>query len=113
MSWALRVVRGGVVREVRNWLIKPRQWPYFSPWNVAVHGITPNDVADAQRWEAVWEEALPLLQHGTVVAHNASFDMGVESAPRSPATGSRIPPSSISAASAWPEGPGPADRPTT
>ena len=35
----IAVVRGGVVREVRNWLIKPKQWPYFSPWNVAVHGI--------------------------------------------------------------------------
>ena len=73
----IAVVRGGVVREVRNWLIKPRQWPYFSPWNVAVHGITPNDVANAPRWEEVWEEALALLQGNTVVAHNAAFDMGV------------------------------------
>ena len=27
----IAVVRGGVVREVRNWLIKPRSFPYFSP----------------------------------------------------------------------------------
>ena len=73
----IAVVRGGVVREVRNWLIKPRQWPYFSHWNVAVHGITPNDVAGAPRWEEVWAEALPLLHGNTVVAHNAAFDMGV------------------------------------
>ena len=27
----LAIVRNGQVSEVRNWLIKPRQWPYFSP----------------------------------------------------------------------------------
>ncbi|MBV6404200.1 MAG: 3'-5' exonuclease [Flavobacteriales bacterium] len=73
----IAVVRGGVVREVRNWLIKPRQWPYFSPWNVAVHGITPEAVAGAPRWEEIWEEVVTLLEGGTVVAHNAAFDMAV------------------------------------
>lgn len=73
----IAVVRGGVVREVRNWLIKPRYWPYFSPWNVAVHGIRPNDVADAPRWEHIWDEVAELLHGSTVVAHNASFDMSV------------------------------------
>lgn len=73
----IAVVRGGVVREVRNWLIKPRQWPYFSPWNVAVHGITPEAVAGAPRWEEIWEEVATLLEGGTVVAHNAAFDMAV------------------------------------
>lgn len=73
----IAVVRGGVVREVRNWLIKPRCWPYFSPWNVAVHGITPHDVADAPPWEGIWEEVSDLLESATVVAHNAAFDMSV------------------------------------
>lgn len=73
----IAVVRGGVVREVRNWLIKPRQWPYFSPWNVAVHGIRPDDVASAPRWDDIWEEVADLLDGSTVVAHNAAFDMTV------------------------------------
>ncbi len=73
----IAVVRGGVVREVRNWLIKPRQWPYFNPWNVAVHGIRPEDVAEAPRWEGIWEEVAELLDGSTVVAHNAAFDMSV------------------------------------
>lgn len=73
----IAVVRGGVVREVRNWLIKPRYWPYFSPWNVAVHGIRPQDVAEAPRWEDIWPEVSELLHDATIVAHNASFDMGV------------------------------------
>ena len=62
----------------RNWLIKPMSWPYFSPWNVAVHGIRPEDVADAPSFDDVWEgEVRSLMQEATVVAHNASFDMGV------------------------------------
>ena len=73
----IAVVRGGVVREVRNWLIKPRYWPYFNPWNVAVHGIKPEHVAEAPRWDGIWEEVAQLLHGNTVVAHNASFDMGV------------------------------------
>jgi DNA polymerase-3 subunit epsilon len=71
------VVRGGVVREVRNWLIKPPQWPFFSPHNIAVHGITPQDVAEAPRWKEIWGEVAALLQDNVVVAHNAAFDMTV------------------------------------
>lgn len=73
----LAIVRGGEVREVRNWLIKPRQWPFFSPFTMAVHGIRPEDVADAPGFAGVWAEALPLMDGATVVAHNAAFDMNV------------------------------------
>ncbi|MBP6642245.1 MAG: DNA polymerase III subunit epsilon, partial [Flavobacteriales bacterium] len=68
----IAVVRGGVVREVRNWLIKPKQWPNFSPWNVAVHGIRPADVAEAPRWIGIWDEVVELLEGSTIVAHNAA-----------------------------------------
>ena len=73
----IAVVRDGVVKEVRNWLIKPASWPYFSPWNVAVHGIRPADVAGSPTFDEIWEEVGPLMQQSTIVAHNASFDMGV------------------------------------
>ncbi|MBS1568648.1 MAG: 3'-5' exonuclease [Bacteroidetes bacterium] len=73
----LAIVRNGEVREVRNWLIKPRQWPFFSPFTMAVHGIRPEQVADAPAFAEVWEEAFPLLHGATVVAHNAAFDMNV------------------------------------
>lgn len=73
----IAVVRGGVVRQVRNWLIKPPQWPYFSPYNIAVHGITPQDVAGAPRWQQIWNEVSDLLHEQVVVAHNAAFDMNV------------------------------------
>ena len=73
----LAIVRNGEVREVRNWLIKPRQWPYFSPFTMAVHGITPSDVAQSPGFAEVWAEAMPLMQGHMVVAHNAAFDMNV------------------------------------
>lgn len=73
----IAIVRGGVVREVRSWLIKPRQWPYFSPYNIAVHGIRPQDVAQAPRWEGIWNEVADVLNGQMVVAHNAAFDMAV------------------------------------
>ena len=73
----LAIVRSGAVREVCNWLIKPRQWPFFSPFTMAVHGIRPEHVADAPSFEEVWEEAMPLMHGATVVAHNAAFDMNV------------------------------------
>lgn len=73
----LAIVRGGVVREVRNWLIKPRQWPFFSPFTMAVHGIRPQDVAQSPAFAEIWEEAMPLMQGNLIVAHNAAFDMNV------------------------------------
>lgn len=73
----IAVVRGGVVREVRNWLIKPKAWPFFSPFNIRVHGIRPEDVAEAPVWEEIWEEVYGILEGATVVAHNAAFDMSV------------------------------------
>ena len=73
----IAVVRNGAVTEVRNWLIKPASWPYFSPWNVAVHGIRPADVVGSPAFDELWEEVGPLVQNSTIVAHNASFDMGV------------------------------------
>ncbi len=73
----IAVVRGGVVREVHNWMIKPRYWPNFSPWNVMVHGIKPEDVAGAPRWDGIWSEVAEILHGQTVVAHNAAFDMSV------------------------------------
>ena len=73
----IAVVRDGVVSEVRNWLIKPPQWPHFSPFNMAVHGIRPEEVADSPTWPEIWSEVAGILDGATVVAHNAGFDMTV------------------------------------
>lgn len=73
----LALVRNGRVEAVRNWLIKPRQWPHFSPFTMAVHGIRPAHVAASPGFAEVWEEAMPLLHGAVVAAHNAAFDMHV------------------------------------
>ncbi len=77
-SVGLVKVRDGRVVDRVHWYIRP-PFPHdeFSEWNVRIHGITPEMVADAPGWA----EHLPALRaftgHDVLVAHNAGFDMGV------------------------------------
>lgn len=77
-SIGLVKVRDGRVVEREHRYIRP-PFPHddFSPWNVRIHGITRDMVADA----AGWEMHLPWLREFAggdwLVAHNAGFDMGV------------------------------------
>lgn len=71
-------VRDGAVVDRDSWLIRPpTDHNEFLGFNVRIHGITPDMVADAPEWV----EQLPRLREfiGTdiAVAHNAGFDMGV------------------------------------
>lgn len=43
----------------------------------AIHGITDANVATAPAFEQIADELLDLIAHRTVVAHNASFDVGM------------------------------------
>ncbi|GBU16691.1 MULTISPECIES: 3'-5' exonuclease [Methylobacterium] len=65
-----RVVR----RESR--LIRPPEMR-FSPGNIRVHGILPADVRDAPTFPEAMAEFLPDLAQGLILAHNATFDIGV------------------------------------
>ena len=77
-SVGLVKVRDGRVVDRVHWYIRP-PFPHdeFSEWNVRIHGITPEMVADAPGWAA----HLPALREFTdgdvLVAHNAGFDMAV------------------------------------
>lgn len=58
-------------------LVKPKK-NYFSPMNIKVHGITKQDVVDANEFDVLWEKEIkPILEGKLVIAHNAQFDMGV------------------------------------
>ncbi len=70
------VVRDGEIAAEHSWLIRPPRL-YFSPRNIAIHGIRPSDVQDAPSMEAVWTELQPLIDGEVIIAHNASFDLGV------------------------------------
>lgn len=73
----LTFVENSKIVETRSWLIKPYCWPNFREFNTKIHGIHPNDVADALTFDQLWEELHPLLSGKDLIAHNASFDIGV------------------------------------
>ena len=53
----------------------PHDW--FSEGNIRVHGITPAMVQDAPIYSEVINQMLEFIDEDLLVAHNASFDMGV------------------------------------
>lgn len=69
------VVRNGVISETRSWLVQP-EGNWYSPVNMQIHGIRPEDTEDAPDFVSVWEEIEReyLDEFDTFVAHNASFD---------------------------------------
>jgi len=73
----VKVVEGQIV-DTYSTLIKP---PYPNDWfatgNIEVHGIHPEDVADAPIWAEALEQILGFIDMDDLIAHNASFDMGV------------------------------------
>ena len=71
-------VRGGVVVDRAEWLIKPPPGhAQFLPFNIKIHGITPAMVAGARDWAEQLTELRDFIGSDIAVAHNASFDMGV------------------------------------
>lgn len=71
------LVENGTIVETKTWLIKPPSFPYFNRFNVAVHGIHPEDVVDAPNFADIWYEAEKILYGNLMIAHNAAFDAGV------------------------------------
>lgn len=71
-------VRDGVIVDERRWLMQPpaaANW--FSPFNVSIHGITAQMVANAPRWCDVLPAIVEYVGDDVVIAHNAGFDIGV------------------------------------
>ena len=71
----IAVVRDGIVESRGSTLIDPEA--EFSPYNSAITGIYPDDVVDAPTFDALWPTLADLLEGQTVVAHVATFDLGV------------------------------------
>lgn len=69
------VVRDGQVTETKSWLVRPEDNAY-SYWNIQVHGIRPEDTANAPEFPEVWAEIMEYINQSPVlVAHNAAFDI--------------------------------------
>jgi DNA polymerase-3 subunit epsilon len=77
-SVGLVKVRDGVVVDQANWFIRPPLgYEQFSEWNTRIHGIMAPDVADALLWDEQLPDLVAFAAGDHLVAHNASFDMGV------------------------------------
>lgn len=70
------IVEDGRELHRQAWLIRPPGNTYQAG-NVAIHGIRPSDTEHAPEFPHVWAEAMHVVGDRTVVAHNASFDIGV------------------------------------
>ena len=77
-SVGLVKVRDGLVVETASWFIRP---PFghdtFNEWNTRIHGIVASDVANALLWSEQLPDLVDFAGGDHLVAHNASFDMGV------------------------------------
>lgn len=71
-------VRGGKIEDRASWLIKPPPGrDEFLPFNIKIHGITPDMVSNAPSWEEQLPQLREFIGDDIAVAHNAGFDMGV------------------------------------
>ena len=72
----IALVDDGQVTGTSAWLIRPQN-PIFNAFNVAIHGISEADVADAPEFDTVWRALWPQLQGRTILAHYAAFGTSV------------------------------------
>lgn len=74
-SIGIAVVENGQIVEERYDLVDPEA--RFDVFNVELHGISPEMVRFEKNFPLLWEELEPIFSSGVLVAHNASFDLGV------------------------------------
>ena len=72
----IAVVVDGAITESAAWLVKP-QHNWFHAMNTRIHGINAQQVAGEPEFDQVWEEVKGYFEHANLIAHNASFDIGV------------------------------------
>jgi DNA polymerase III subunit epsilon len=75
-SLGMVIVEKGRITDIRHWLIKPPEMR-FNSFNMALHGITPEDVCDKPEFNALWFEIKDYFKGRLVFAHNAGFDIYV------------------------------------
>lgn len=75
-SVGLAWIENGEVVRVEERLIRPKDMR-FSSFNIAIHGIRPEQVEDAGEFPEVMDEFAEDFAGATMIAHNASFDFSV------------------------------------
>lgn len=72
-----RVVDGQIVETRRLLMQPPEGYDSFDPFNIWIHGITPDMVKGQPRFAQRLPEILAFACGLPLVAHNAAFDIGV------------------------------------
>ncbi|ATN34843.1 DNA polymerase III subunit epsilon [Rhizobium sp. ACO-34A] len=75
-SVGLAFIEDGKVVRVEERLIRPKSMR-FSSFNIAIHGIRPEDVEDAGEFPEVMDEFADDFADAMMIAHNAAFDFSV------------------------------------
>ena len=65
---------GNIVHEFYSLVNPETSFDYF---NIRLTGIDESLVLDAPTFPQIWEQIVPLMESGYLVAHNAVFDLGV------------------------------------
>lgn len=74
---AVKIRNGTIAATHYSLLQPPAGYDRFDPRNMAIHGITPNDVAAAPTFGQHFADFYDFIADDVVVAHNAGFDIGV------------------------------------
>lgn len=74
-SVGIVIVREGEITDRYYKLIHPAP-NYYSPQNIAVHGLTRADTDEADYFPEVWAEVVQLIEGLPLVAHFSRFDEG-------------------------------------
>ena len=75
-SIGLAIIEDLKIVETKHWLIRPPEL-YFHPFNISIHGITEDDVRNKPSFNELWPEIRGYIDNNLIIAHNASFDLGV------------------------------------
>lgn len=73
-SLGIVVVEEDKITKKLHFYIDPNE--VFYPYNISIHGITEEDVMDADTFDILWPKIRDYFD-GYVYAHNASFDISV------------------------------------
>ncbi len=74
LGWC--VVKDNRIVSRKEVLVRPEPFE-FNEYNIKIHGIRPETVADKPTFDKYWEEIKPDIENTMVIAHNASFDINV------------------------------------
>lgn len=71
----ISIIENGKITDEFYSLVNPEQ--EFDYFNIKLTGITPEMAEEAPTFPEAWEKIGSIMESGTLVAHNAPFDMGV------------------------------------